>query len=172
MFTLCFFLFLFRFWWNIRKKKLLVWEKNLSFWINVCRVRNGVAMLWICVVFCIQLYYSEGEWKCTCIGDICCYSYIVMDFCYERVLIWSSLLVIISEREEMVIWARKKTGDPVIRINSIAEANEFLQTHAMYAVGLFDKFEVCGWTLCKWNYNLLVITTIESHIWTTNSCVL
>lgn len=42
-----------------------------------------------------------------------------------------------------MIWARKKTGAPVIRINSVAEANEFMKQHAMYAVGLFDKFEVC-----------------------------
>ncbi|KAI3455436.1 hypothetical protein Pfo_012099 [Paulownia fortunei] len=43
--------------------------------------------------------------------------------------------------EELVIWARKKTGAPVIRINSVAEANEFLKQHAMYAVALFDEFE-------------------------------
>ncbi|KAK6124992.1 hypothetical protein DH2020_041266 [Rehmannia glutinosa] len=43
--------------------------------------------------------------------------------------------------EEMVIWARKKTGEPVIRINSVAEANEFLKQQDKYAVGLFDKFE-------------------------------
>ncbi|PIN02415.1 Protein disulfide isomerase (prolyl 4-hydroxylase beta subunit) [Handroanthus impetiginosus] len=43
--------------------------------------------------------------------------------------------------EEIVIWARKKTGTPVIRINSVAEANEFLRQHAIYAVGLFDKYE-------------------------------
>ncbi|XP_011072364.1 protein disulfide isomerase-like 1-6 [Sesamum indicum] len=43
--------------------------------------------------------------------------------------------------EEMVIWARKKTGSPVIRINSVAEAEEFLKQHAMYAIGLFDNFE-------------------------------
>ncbi|KAK4479617.1 hypothetical protein RD792_015143 [Penstemon davidsonii] len=43
--------------------------------------------------------------------------------------------------EEMVIWARKKTGAPVIRINSVTEANEFLKHHDMYAVGLFNKFE-------------------------------
>ncbi|KAK6148844.1 hypothetical protein DH2020_016369 [Rehmannia glutinosa] len=43
--------------------------------------------------------------------------------------------------EEMVIWARKKTGEPVIRINSVAEANEFLKQQDKYAVGLFDKFK-------------------------------
>ncbi|GFP99914.1 protein disulfide isomerase-like 1-6 [Phtheirospermum japonicum] len=43
--------------------------------------------------------------------------------------------------DEMVIWVRKKTGSPVIRIKSVTEANEFLKQHAKYAVGLFDKFE-------------------------------
>ncbi|KAK4395247.1 protein disulfide isomerase-like 1-6 [Sesamum angolense] len=43
--------------------------------------------------------------------------------------------------EEMVIWARKKTGSPVIRINVVAEAEEFLKQHATYAIGLFDNFE-------------------------------
>ncbi|CAL1378094.1 unnamed protein product [Linum trigynum] len=43
--------------------------------------------------------------------------------------------------EDIVIWARKKTGDPVIRVNSVAEAEKFLQTHHIYVIGLFDKFE-------------------------------
>lgn len=43
--------------------------------------------------------------------------------------------------EEMVIWVRKKTGTPIIRINSIDEANDFLKKHSMFAAGLFDKFE-------------------------------
>ncbi|KAL0441527.1 UNVERIFIED_CONTAM: protein disulfide isomerase-like 1-6 [Sesamum radiatum] len=43
--------------------------------------------------------------------------------------------------EEMVIWARKKTGSPVIRINAVDEAEEFLKQHAMYAIGLFDNSE-------------------------------
>ncbi|CAA0822580.1 Protein disulfide isomerase-like 1-5 [Striga hermonthica] len=43
--------------------------------------------------------------------------------------------------EEMVIWARKKTGSPVIRINSVDEANGFLKQHSKYAIGIFDKFE-------------------------------
>lgn len=45
-------------------------------------------------------------------------------------------------REEIVIWARKKTGMPVIRITSIIEAEEFRKKHPMYVVGLFEKFEV------------------------------
>ncbi|KAK9054702.1 hypothetical protein SSX86_025781 [Deinandra increscens subsp. villosa] len=43
--------------------------------------------------------------------------------------------------EEIVIWVRKKTGTPIIRINSIDEANDFLKKHSMFAAGLFDKFE-------------------------------
>nr|GEV78049.1 protein disulfide isomerase-like 1-6 [Tanacetum cinerariifolium] len=43
--------------------------------------------------------------------------------------------------EEIVIWVRKKTGTPIIRINSVDETNNFLQKHSMFAVGLFDKFE-------------------------------
>ncbi|KAK3426624.1 protein disulfide isomerase-like 1-6 isoform X4 [Eucalyptus grandis] len=43
--------------------------------------------------------------------------------------------------EEIVIWARKKTGVPVIRVNSVTEAEEFLKKHHMFAVGVFEKFE-------------------------------
>ncbi|CAL1400284.1 unnamed protein product [Linum trigynum] len=43
--------------------------------------------------------------------------------------------------EDIVIWARKKTGDPVIRVNSVAEAEKFLETYHIYVLGLFDKFE-------------------------------
>lgn len=49
-----------------------------------------------------------------------------------------------GKREEIVIWIRKKTGAPVIRIDSVADANGFLKQHSTYAVGLFDKFEVRG----------------------------
>ncbi|KAK4361895.1 hypothetical protein RND71_017136 [Anisodus tanguticus] len=43
--------------------------------------------------------------------------------------------------EELVIWARKKTGVPIIRISSDAEASHFLKKHSMFVVGLFEKFE-------------------------------
>ncbi|KAI3786069.1 hypothetical protein L1987_45196 [Smallanthus sonchifolius] len=43
--------------------------------------------------------------------------------------------------EEIMTFVWKKTGTPVIRINSIDEASNFLQKHSMFAVGLFDKFE-------------------------------
>lgn len=43
--------------------------------------------------------------------------------------------------EEIVIWVRKKTGTPIIRINSLDEANNFLNKHTTFAVGLFNKFK-------------------------------
>ncbi|KAM1219578.1 hypothetical protein ACFX2G_047631 [Malus domestica] len=43
--------------------------------------------------------------------------------------------------EEIVIWARKKTGEPVIRISSVTEAEEFLKKSDIFVVGLFEKFE-------------------------------
>lgn len=43
--------------------------------------------------------------------------------------------------EEIVTWARKKTGVPVIRISSVTEANGFLKKHSVFTVGLFEKFE-------------------------------
>jgi hypothetical protein len=47
-------------------------------------------------------------------------------------------------REEIVTWARKKTGVPVIRIWSAAEAEEILKKYHTFVTGLFKKFEVCG----------------------------
>ncbi|KAK9281608.1 hypothetical protein L1049_004511 [Liquidambar formosana] len=43
--------------------------------------------------------------------------------------------------QDIVIWTRKKTGVPVIRISSVAEAEEFLKKHHMLVIGLFEKFE-------------------------------
>ncbi|KAI8544444.1 hypothetical protein RHMOL_Rhmol08G0297300 [Rhododendron molle] len=43
--------------------------------------------------------------------------------------------------QEIVIWASKKTGESVIRVNSVIQAKEFLKKHSMFAVGLFEKFE-------------------------------
>lgn len=43
--------------------------------------------------------------------------------------------------EELVIWARKKTGVPIIRIGSHSDASHFLKKHSMFVVGLFEKFE-------------------------------
>ncbi|KAL5729227.1 protein disulfide-isomerase [Ranunculus cassubicifolius] len=43
--------------------------------------------------------------------------------------------------KEIVVWARKKTGVPIIRLNSVAEAEKFVATYKMYVVGVFEKFE-------------------------------
>ncbi|XP_019194162.1 PREDICTED: protein disulfide isomerase-like 1-6 isoform X1 [Ipomoea nil] len=43
--------------------------------------------------------------------------------------------------QEIVIWTKKKTGAPVLRINSINEATGILQKHSMFVVGLFEGFE-------------------------------
>ncbi|KAE7997451.1 hypothetical protein FH972_002087 [Carpinus fangiana] len=43
--------------------------------------------------------------------------------------------------EEIVTWARKKTGVPVIRIRSAAEAEEILKKYHTFVTGLFKKFE-------------------------------
>ncbi|XP_052176535.1 protein disulfide isomerase-like 1-6 [Diospyros lotus] len=43
--------------------------------------------------------------------------------------------------EEIVIWAKKKTGEPVIRIGSLEDAEKFFKKHSMFVVGLFHKFE-------------------------------
>ncbi|CAK9324631.1 unnamed protein product [Citrullus colocynthis] len=43
--------------------------------------------------------------------------------------------------KEIVIWVQKKTGVPVISINSLKEAKEFLKKHHIFVVGRFEKFE-------------------------------
>ncbi|KAL5576448.1 hypothetical protein UlMin_018147, partial [Ulmus minor] len=43
--------------------------------------------------------------------------------------------------EEIVIWARKKIGVPVIRISSVQEAEEFLRKHHAFVIGFFEKNE-------------------------------
>ncbi|RDX73265.1 Protein disulfide isomerase-like 1-6 [Mucuna pruriens] len=43
--------------------------------------------------------------------------------------------------DDIVIWARKKTGAPVVRISSVAEAEKFLGKYQTFLVGRFDKFE-------------------------------
>ncbi|OAY53008.1 protein disulfide isomerase-like 1-6 [Manihot esculenta] len=43
--------------------------------------------------------------------------------------------------EDILIWARKKTGAPVIRIRSVIEAEEFLKNYYMFIFGFFQKFE-------------------------------
>ncbi|XP_027344209.1 protein disulfide isomerase-like 1-6 isoform X2 [Abrus precatorius] len=43
--------------------------------------------------------------------------------------------------DDIVTWARKKTGTLVIRIGSVAEAEEFLKKYQTFLIGRFDKFE-------------------------------
>ncbi|XP_010254101.1 PREDICTED: protein disulfide isomerase-like 1-6 [Nelumbo nucifera] len=43
--------------------------------------------------------------------------------------------------EDIVIWARKKTGAPVIRLSSVTEAEKFLENNTMFVIGLFERFE-------------------------------
>lgn len=43
--------------------------------------------------------------------------------------------------DEIVIWARKKTGVPTVRLSSSSEAEEFSKRNQTSAVGLFEKFE-------------------------------
>ncbi|KAK1266279.1 Protein disulfide isomerase-like 1-5 [Acorus gramineus] len=44
-------------------------------------------------------------------------------------------------REEIVMWTRKKTGYPVIRLISHAMAEEFRSKHDIYLLGLFEDFK-------------------------------
>ncbi|XP_072958839.1 protein disulfide isomerase-like 1-5 [Typha angustifolia] len=44
-------------------------------------------------------------------------------------------------REEIVIWARKKTGASVIRLSSKDSAEEFLHRHHIFTLGLFERYE-------------------------------
>ncbi|KAI8551688.1 hypothetical protein RHMOL_Rhmol06G0205600 [Rhododendron molle] len=44
--------------------------------------------------------------------------------------------------QEIVIWASKKMGESVIRVNSDIRAKEFLKKHSMIVVGLFEKVEL------------------------------
>ncbi|VFQ92931.1 unnamed protein product [Cuscuta campestris] len=43
--------------------------------------------------------------------------------------------------EEIMVWAKKKTGEPVLRINSIDEASGVLKKHSVFVVALFENFE-------------------------------
>lgn len=44
-------------------------------------------------------------------------------------------------RDDIVIWARKRTGMPVIRISTEKAAEEFLKKYHTFLIGRFDKFE-------------------------------
>lgn len=44
--------------------------------------------------------------------------------------------------DDIVIWARKRTGTPVIRIGTEKAAEEFLKKYNTFLIGRFSKFEV------------------------------
>uniref|UniRef100_A0A1J3I4V9 protein disulfide-isomerase n=1 Tax=Noccaea caerulescens TaxID=107243 RepID=A0A1J3I4V9_NOCCA len=43
--------------------------------------------------------------------------------------------------EDIVIWVQKKTGAPIITVNTVDEAQRFLKKYHTFVVGLFEKFE-------------------------------
>lgn len=43
--------------------------------------------------------------------------------------------------EDIVIWARKKIGEPVVRLSSVAEADAFANKYSVFVLGLFDEFK-------------------------------
>lgn len=48
----------------------------------------------------------------------------------------------IVDRDAIVTWVRKKTGAPVIRLQSKDSAEEFLKNDQTFVIGLFKNFEV------------------------------
>lgn len=61
-------------------------------------------------------------------------------------------------RNDIVVWARKKTGVPVVRVISVKEAEEFLNKYPTFVLGVFDKFEVhfCFGLFCAFAYCIKV----------------
>lgn len=44
---------------------------------------------------------------------------------------------------------QKKTGAPIITVNTVDEAQRFLKEYHTFVVGLFEKFEVFGYRKCR-----------------------
>ncbi|CAH2036476.1 unnamed protein product [Thlaspi arvense] len=44
-------------------------------------------------------------------------------------------------KEDIVIWVQKKTGAPIVTVNTVDEAQRFLKKYHTFVVGLFEKFE-------------------------------
>ncbi|PIA64984.1 hypothetical protein AQUCO_00100450v1 [Aquilegia coerulea] len=42
---------------------------------------------------------------------------------------------------DIVVWVMKKTGVPLIRLDTLSDAEKFMAKHQMFVIGLFDKFE-------------------------------
>lgn len=52
------------------------------------------------------------------------------------------IYVFVIFREDIVIWVQKKTGSPIITVNTVDEAQRFLNKYHTFVVGLFNKLEV------------------------------
>ncbi|XP_010479733.1 PREDICTED: protein disulfide isomerase-like 1-5 [Camelina sativa] len=46
-----------------------------------------------------------------------------------------------SSAEDIVIWVQKKTGAPIITVNTVDEAQSFLKKYHTFVLGLFEKLE-------------------------------
>ncbi|KAF5190178.1 disulfide isomerase-like [Thalictrum thalictroides] len=42
---------------------------------------------------------------------------------------------------EIVIWVTKKTGAPIIRLDTLSDTEKFMAKHQMFVIGLFEEFE-------------------------------
>lgn len=60
--------------------------------------------------------------------------------CTPRIDLELSIPVV--DRDAIVTWVRKKTGVPVIRLQSQDSAKEFLKKDQTFVIGLFKNFEV------------------------------
>ncbi|KAH0468248.1 hypothetical protein IEQ34_003281 [Dendrobium chrysotoxum] len=49
--------------------------------------------------------------------------------------------------DEILIWVRKKTGSPLIRLSSVTAAEKFLKKHQIHVIGFFESYEIHGY-LC------------------------
>lgn len=43
--------------------------------------------------------------------------------------------------DEILIWVRKKTGSPLVRLSSVTTAEEFLKKHQIHVIGFFESYE-------------------------------
>uniref|UniRef100_A0A803KUW8 RNase H type-1 domain-containing protein n=1 Tax=Chenopodium quinoa TaxID=63459 RepID=A0A803KUW8_CHEQI len=88
-------------------------------------------VMWGCSVWCKEMEQQQG----TKVAGGCFFG-------GEDWLRWSEIGGIRAvEGEEILTWARKKTGEPIVRLNSVAEAEAFAKKYSMYVVGLFQNFE-------------------------------
>jgi len=67
----------------------------------------------------------------SCLSVMFCLEMFICLFCFHDAF-----------RDDIVIWAQKKTSTPVIRISSVAEAEKFLTKYQTFLIGRFENFEV------------------------------